>query len=80
MNTRETVSKIIVEHLGVKPSEVTDDASFVDDLGADSLDLIELTMAMEEEFGITIDDSEMETIVTVSDAVNLVEGKVNRGA
>ncbi len=66
----ETIKKIIVDQLGVEESEVTMDASFVDDLGADSLDLVELVMAMEDEFGIEIPDEDAEGIHTVSDAVS----------
>jgi len=63
------VKKIVVEQLGVKDDEVTTDASFVDDLGADSLDTVELVMALEEEFNIEIPDEEAEKIVTIKDAV-----------
>ena len=66
----ETIKKIIVDQLGVDEYEVTMDASFVDDLGADSLDLVELVMAMEDEFGIEIPDEDAEGIHTVSDAVS----------
>ncbi|MDY4976620.1 MAG: acyl carrier protein [Clostridia bacterium] len=66
----EAIKKIIVDQLGVDESEVTMDASFVDDLGADSLDLVELVMAMEDEFGIEIPDEDAEGIHTVSDAVS----------
>jgi len=67
------VKKIIVEHLGVDESKVTDDASFIDDLGADSLDTVELVMAFEEEFGAEISDQEAEKILTVGDAVRFIE-------
>jgi len=70
---KEKVKKIIVDHLGVDPSKVTDEASFIDDLGADSLDTVELVMAFEEEFGSEISDSEAEKILTVADAVNFIE-------
>ena len=63
------VKKIVVEQLGVKEDEVTVDASFVDDLGADSLDTVELVMALEEEFEVEIPDDEAEKIVTIKDAV-----------
>ena len=69
---REKVKKIIVDHLGVDASKVTDEASFIDDLGADSLDTVELVMAFEEEFGSEISDSEAEKILTVGDAVKFI--------
>ena len=71
----EKVSKIIVEQLGVDPKEVTMDASFIDNLGADSLDIVELVMAFEEEFNIEIPDDEAESISTVVDAVNYISSK-----
>jgi len=71
----EKVSKIIVEQLGVDPKEVTMDASFIDNLGADSLDIVELVMAFEEEFNIEIPDDEAESISTVGDAVNYISSK-----
>ena len=67
------VKKIVVEHLGVDEDKVTDGASFIDDLGADSLDPVELVMAFEEEFGCEIPDDAAEKILTVKDAVNYVE-------
>ena len=70
---REKVKKIIVDHLGVDEAKVTDTASFIDDLGADSLDTVELVMAFEEEFGSEISDSEAEKILTVGDAVKFIE-------
>ena len=73
----ERVKKIVVEHLGVEKEKVVDAASFVDDLGADSLDTVELVMAFEEEFGSEISDSEAEKILTVGDAVKFIEGKAN---
>jgi acyl carrier protein len=66
------VIEIIVEQLGVSEEEVTLEASFIDDLGADSLDLVELIMAMEEEFGIEISDEDAEKIKTVQDVVNYI--------
>src|SRR5229473_2557734 len=69
----ELVKKIVVEHLGVEPDKVTDAASFIDDLGADSLDTVELVMAFEEEFGCEIPDDAAEKFVTVKDAVNFIE-------
>ena len=71
------VSKIVVEHLGVEESKVVDSASFIDDLGADSLDTVELVMAFEEEFGSEISDSEAEKILTVGDAIKFIENKSN---
>ena len=67
------VKKIVIEHLGVEESKVTDTASFIDDLGADSLDTVELVMAFEEEFGVEIPDDAAESIVTVIDAINFIE-------
>lgn len=67
------VKKIVVEHLGVEEDKVTDTASFIDDLGADSLDTVELVMAFEEEFGIEIPDDAAESIQTVGDAVKFIE-------
>ena len=69
----QRVKEIIVEQLGVDDEEVTPDASFVEDLGADSLDTVELVMAFEEEFGIEIPDDAAETIQTVGDAVKFIE-------
>ncbi|MCY0880480.1 MAG: acyl carrier protein [Firmicutes bacterium] len=68
----EKVKKIIVEQLGVDEDEVTLEASFIDDLGADSLDIVELIMALEEEFGLEIPDDEAEKISTVNDAVEYI--------
>jgi len=68
----DRVKKIVVEHLGVDESKVTEDASFVDDLGADSLDTVELVMAFEEEFGVEIPDDAAEKIVTVRDAITYI--------
>ena len=72
-DVREKVKKIIVDHLGVEESKVKDEASFIDDLGADSLDTVELVMAFEEEFGSEISDSEAEKILTVGDAIKFIE-------
>ena len=69
----ERVKKIVVEHLGVEPDKVTENANFIDDLGADSLDTVELVMAFEEEFGVEIPDDAAETILTVGDAVKFLE-------
>ena len=68
----ERVKKIVVEHLGVDESKVSDGSSFIDDLGADSLDTVELVMAFEEEFGCEIPDDAAEKIVTVKDAVEFI--------
>ena len=69
----EKVKKIIVEQLGVEEEEVAMESSFIDDLGADSLDIVELIMALEEEFDIEIPDSEAEKIATVGDAVEYIK-------
>ena len=71
------VKKMVADHLGVEVSKVVDEASFIDDLGADSLDTVELVMAFEEEFGSEISDSEAEKILTVGDAVKFIESKAN---
>ncbi|MBI3252641.1 MAG: acyl carrier protein [Candidatus Omnitrophica bacterium] len=71
----QKVKSIIAEQLGVKIEEVTDTASFVDDLGADSLDTVELVMALEEEFGIEIPDEDAEKITAVGDAIRYIEEK-----
>jgi acyl carrier protein len=68
----EQVKKIVVEHLGVDAGKVVENASFIDDLGADSLDTVELVMAFEEEFSIEIPDDAAETILTVADAVKFI--------
>jgi acyl carrier protein len=73
MDTLEQVKKIIVEQLGVDADEVTAEASFVDDLGADSLDTVELVMAFEEEFDLEIPDEDAEKITKVQDAVNYID-------
>ena len=69
----ERVKKIVVENLGVEADNVSEAASFIDDLGADSLDTVELVMAFEEEFGIEIPDDAAETILNVADAVKFIE-------
>ena len=69
----ERVKKIVVEHLGVEEAKVTETASFIDDLGADSLDTVELVMAFEEEFGCEIPDDAAEKIVTVKDAIDFIQ-------
>ncbi|MEM8798955.1 MAG: acyl carrier protein [Pseudomonadota bacterium] len=69
----ETVKKIVVEQLGVDEAKVTETASFIDDLGADSLDTVELVMAFEEEFGVEIPDDAAEKILTVKDAIDYIK-------
>ena len=73
----DRVKKIVVEHLGVEESKIQSDSKFIDDLGADSLDTVELVMAFEEEFGSEISDSDAEKILTVGDAVKFIENKAN---
>lgn len=75
VDVAEKIKKIIVEQLGVDESEVTPDASFVEDLGADSLDTVELIMVLEEEFGIEIPDEDAEKIVHVKDAVQYIKDR-----
>ena len=72
-DTAERVKKIIVEHLSVDEAKVVENASFIDDLGADSLDTVELVMAFEEEFGIEIPDEAAEKITTVKDAIDYIK-------
>ena len=69
------VKNIVADHLGIDEAKVTEEASFIDDLGADSLDTVELVMAFEEEFGSEISDSEAEKILTVGDAIKFIENK-----
>ena len=76
--SQDKVKQIIADQLGVKKEEVTDNAKFVDDLGADSLDTVELVMALEEEFGIEIPDEEAEKLVTVGDALRYIEEKAGK--
>ena len=71
------VKKIVADHLGIDEAKVQDDSSFIDDLGADSLDTVELVMAFEEEFGSEISDTQAEKILTVNDAIKFIEGKSN---
>ncbi len=73
--SQDKVKQIIAEQLGVKKEEATDSAKFVDDLGADSLDTVELVMALEEEFGIEIPDEDAEKMTTVGDAMKYIEEK-----
>ena len=76
-NVASKVKKIVADHLGIDDEKVTEEASFIDDLGADSLDTVELVMAFEEEFGSEISDSEAEKILTVGDAIKFIENKQN---
>jgi acyl carrier protein len=76
-DSAEKVKKIVVEHLGVEAEKVTEEASFIDDLGADSLDIVELVMAFEEEFGVEIPDDAAEKIATVKDAIDYIDA--NKG-
>ena len=78
MAVAEQVKKIIVEQLGVDEDEVTPDASFVDDLGADSLDIVELVMAFEEEFGIEIPDEDAEKITRVKEATEYIDAHAKK--
>ena len=73
MSNEDRVKKVIMEQLGVKEDQITENASFVDDLGADSLDTVELVMAFEEEFEIEIPDEEAEKIATVKNAVEYID-------
>jgi acyl carrier protein len=76
MAIEDKVREIIVEQLGVAPEEVVPEASFIDDLGADSLDIVELVMAIEEEFALEIPDDDAEKIQTIQDAISYVEERV----
>lgn len=75
MSTFDRVKKVVVDQLDVNPDEVTPEASFVDDLGADSLDVVELVMGLEEEFDLEIPDEQAESITTVGAAVNYIDEK-----
>ncbi len=72
---KEKVKKIVADHLGIDEEKVTEQSSFIDDLGADSLDTVELVMAFEEEFGSEISDNDAEKILTVGDAIKFIESK-----
>ena len=76
-NIKEKITKIVADHLGIEEEKVTEEASFIDDLGADSLDTVELVMAFEEEFGSEISDTEAEKILTVGDAIKFLESKAS---
>ena len=75
MSTDKKIKRIIAEQLGLHEEEIKNEASLIDDLGADSLDIVELVMAMEEEFDIEIDDEDAQKIATVQDAVNYIKSK-----
>ncbi len=77
MAVLDRVKEIIAEQLGVKKEEVTDSAKFIDDLGADSLDTVELVMALEEEFGVEIPDEDAEKMATVGEAIKYIEQKAS---
>ena len=74
-STEEKVKKIVMDHLGIDESKILPDSRFIDDLGADSLDTVELVMAFEEQFGIEIPDDAAETILTVQNAVDFIDKK-----
>jgi len=74
-DTADRVKKIVVEHLGVEADKVTEAGSFIDDLGADSLDIVELVMAFEEEFNVEIPDDAAEKIATVKDAIEFIDNQ-----
>ncbi len=76
-DTADRVKKIVIEHLGVDETKVTDNASFIDDLGADSLDTVELVMAFEEEFSCEIPDDAAEKILTVKDAISFIDANAS---
>lgn len=76
--SQDKIRQIIADQLGVKKEEVIDNAKFVDDLGADSLDTVELVMALEEEFGVEIPDEEAEKLLTVGDALRYIEEKAGK--
>ena len=78
MSTFEKVKNVVVEQLGVKESEVTPKSNFVEDLGADSLDTVELVMALEEEFGIEIPDEDAEKAKTVQNVVDYIDSKIKK--
>ena len=78
-DVKEKVKEIIVNQLGVNADEVTEEASFIDDLGADSLDTVELVMALEEEFNQEIPDEEAEKLKTVGDAIKYIDEKLKKG-
>ena len=74
-DTEQQVKQIVIDHLGIDESKVTPDSKFIDDLGADSLDTVDLVMAFEEKFGIEIPDDAAETILTIQNAIDFIESK-----
>jgi acyl carrier protein len=78
MSVEEKVKEIIAEQLGVKKEEIKSESSFIDDLGADSLDTVEVVMALEEEFGIEIPDEDAEKITTVGEAIKYIDTKIKK--
>ena len=72
------ITKIVADHLGIEEEKIKEESNFIDDLGADSLDTVELVMAFEEEFGSEISDSEAEKILTVGDAIKFIESNTNQ--
>jgi acyl carrier protein len=76
MNTADKIKEAIIDKLGVEESQITPEASFIDDLGADSLDTVELIMALEEEFDLEIPDEDAETLITVKAVVDYIEDKL----
>ena len=74
-DVKDKIKKIVADHLGIEEEKVTEEASFIDDLGADSLDTVELVMAFEEKFGIEIPDDAAETIQTVQNAIDFINSK-----
>jgi len=77
MDLFEEIKQVVSEQLGVKPDEIKPTASFRDDLGADSLDAVELIMALEEKFNIEIPDADAEAMLTINDAIKYIENKIN---
>ena len=74
-STEEQVKKIVIDHLGIEESKITSDSKFIEDLGADSLDTVELVMAFEEKFNIEIPDDAAETIRTIQNAIDFIDSK-----